>query len=69
MALNGSRSVTTYENTLGEKQIAAFAPIHLQKSQLGLSGQDFSRKKPLPVVQDNWKNYFIFAMLAAIILK
>lgn len=66
LALNGSRSVTTYENTLGEKQIAAYAPIHLQNLNWALvvelpEKEAFARVRQL-------EKLFIFAMLTAIIL-
>ncbi len=66
MALNGGRAVGTYKNTLGEKHIAAYAPIKVKELDWAIvvelpEKEAFARVRQL-------EKLFIFAMLTAIIL-
>ncbi|MCG3730003.1 response regulator [Vibrio cincinnatiensis] len=66
LALNGGRAVGTYKNTLGEKHIAAYAPIKIKELDWAIvvevpEKEAFARVRQL-------EKLFIFAMLTAIIL-
>ncbi len=66
LALSGERSVGTYTDTAGEKNIAAYAPIHLKDTHWAIVVELPEKEAFARVYQ--LEKLFIFAMLTAIIL-